>query len=189
MFRSWDDRRNRKARLLLRPAIRAEMAGVWADIGCGDGIFTRLLLEWLGSMIVAVDQDRGALQRLVRQLPRNARDRVQTLRADFTQPLTLLQPMQLDGLLLANSLHFVHNKLPALTHLVQLLKPGGTAVIIEYNASRGNWAVPHPFSDERCLALMTAAGLHEAHVVTREPSSFLGEIYTAVAAKDMPENK
>ncbi|MEZ4865446.1 MAG: class I SAM-dependent methyltransferase [Caldilineaceae bacterium] len=183
---SWNDRRARKARLLLRPAMTATLGGRWADIGCGDGVFTRLLVEWLapGSTVVAVDRDQGALRRLVQALPAQARTAVQPLRADFTQPLSLPDPAPLDGLLLANSLHFVRQKEPVLTQLVGLLRPGGAVIIIEYNADRGNGAVPYPLRDERCLALMRATGLHEAYIVTREPSSFLGEIYTAMAVKD-----
>ena len=183
MERSWDDRRAAKARLLLRPAITAELGGHWADIGCGDGVFTHLLLEWLvpASTVIAVDQEPSALRRLLQALPPGQQARVQTLQADFTQPLNLPDP--LDGLLLANSLHFVRNKLPVLTALVNLLRPGGTAIIIEYNAARGNWAVPHPFRAETCLQLMRSAGLHRTQIINREPSSFLGEIYTAVGVK------
>lgn len=180
---SWDSRRERKARLLLRPAISEGMGGQWGDIGCGDGVFTRLLLEWLapGSTVIAVDQDGGALRRLEQQLSKAQQSAVQTVQADFTQPLQLLDYAPFDGILLANSLHFVRAKLPVLTALVRRLRPGGIAIIIEYNADRGNWAVPHPFRDESCLQLMTAAGLYDPHIVNREPSSFLGEIYTASA--------
>lgn len=185
MVDSWDDRRARKARLLLRPAIDARMGGRWADVGCGDGVFTQLLLEWLtpGSTVLAVDQDGGALRRLVAQLAPAERAAVQTVQADFTQPLSLAEQEPLDGMLLANSLHFVRDKLPVLTRLAGQLRPGGSCIIIEYNAARGNWAVPHPFRDRACLDLMHAAGLTQATIVTREPSSFLGEIYTAVATK------
>lgn len=183
MERSWDDRRAAKARLLLRPAIMAGESGQWADIGAGDGIFTQLLLEWLtpGSRVVAVDRDGGALRRLTQGLTAANRARVETVQADFTQPLAL--PAALDGLLCANALHFVREPLPVLTPLVTRLRPGGKVIIIEYNAARGNWAVPHPFRDSTCLQLLTAAGLTRAQIVTREPSSFLGEIYTATAVK------
>lgn len=184
MERSWDDRRAAKARLLLRPAITAGLGGRWADIGAGDGTFTQLLLEWLPpeSRVVAVDRDASALQRLAQALTPTDRARVETLQADFTQALSLSAAV--DGLLFANALHFVREPLPVLTQLVTQLRPGGTVIIIEYNAARGNWAVPHPFLDTTCLQLLTAAGLTRAQIVTREPSSFLGEIYTATAVKE-----
>ena len=186
MLRSWDERRARKAQLLLRPAITAGMGGQWADIGCGDGIFTHLLLAWLApdSSVLAVDRDTNALRRLERGLTAEERRAVQTLQADFTAPLPSHTASQrFDGLLLANSLHFVRDQRAVLTNLVMQLRPGGHLIIVEYNAARGNWAVPHPFRDDTCLHLMTAAGLTDAQIITREPSSFLGEIYTARATK------
>jgi len=38
----------------------------WADLGCGDGIFTRALAESLaaGSTIHAMDRDRAALRKI-----------------------------------------------------------------------------------------------------------------------------
>ena len=184
-MRGWDNRRANKARLLLRPAIQAGMGGHWADVGCGDGVFTRLLLEWLAvsSSVVAVDQDAGALRRLVEQLSADQQARVQTVQADFTNTHALAHLGPFDGLLFANSLHFVRDKLAVLRGWAPLLRAGGTLLIIEYNASRGNWAVPHPFRDTTCLQLLTDVGMHGAQIVNREPSSFLGEIYTATAIK------
>lgn len=185
MFGGWDNRRANKARLLLRPAIAAAMSGRWADVGCGDGIFTRLLLEWLAptSKVVAVDRDAGALERLMREVDSSHINRVQTVVADFTVMHSLAELGPFDGLLFANSLHFVRDPLPVLRQWVSLLRPGGVLIIIEYNAARGNGAVPHPFRDERCLQLMDDVGLQRAQIVNREPSSFMGEIYTATARK------
>jgi SAM-dependent methyltransferase len=161
------------------------MGGRWADIGCGDGIFTGLLLEWLppGSTVVAVDGDKGALRRLMNGLLPVQVAAVTTVQADFTKPLPLADTTPFDGLVLANSLHFVRDKLPVLRNLVTYLRPGGVAIIIEYNAARGNWAVPYPFRDTTCLDLMADAGLQSPVIINREPSSFLGEIYTARGVK------
>ncbi|MEZ4675025.1 MAG: methyltransferase domain-containing protein [Caldilineaceae bacterium] len=173
MARNWDDRRSRKARLLLRPVIRAGMGGCWADIGCGDGVFTRLLLEWLAaeSSVVAVDQDGGTLQRLTAQLSQPQRARVQTVQSDFANPDVVSTLGPFDGMLFANSLHFVRDKLAVLQQWVPQLRSQGMVIIIEYNANRGNWAVPHPLRDEACLEVMHAAGLHSTP--HRSPRTFL----------------
>jgi trans-aconitate methyltransferase len=97
--------------MLLSPAL-AQTTGVWADLGCGDGVFTRLLAEWLpaGSLVYAVDRDAAALRRLQQALAGSNRGVTVLLRqADFTHPLDL---PPLDGMLLANSLHFVRHKEP-----------------------------------------------------------------------------
>lgn len=179
----WFDRHTRriaKARRLLEPAV-AGADGVWADLGCGEGVFTLLLAALLspGSSIYAVDKNPSALQALRRTLAeRQVETAVHTILADFTQPLDL--PL-LDGLLLANSLHFVKQKQPVLARLVERLIPGGRLVIIEYNTSRGNPAVPYPLADQEFLTLVAEVGLKQPKIVARVPSTFLGEMYTGLA--------
>src|SRR5919197_1039767 len=82
--------------------------GVWADLGAGDGTFTRALGRLLGpgSRIYAVDRDRAALA----SLERAGLDgiTVTTVAADLTRLATLpgVAACTLDGVLLANTLHF-----------------------------------------------------------------------------------
>jgi ubiquinone/menaquinone biosynthesis C-methylase UbiE len=172
-------RRINKARLLLQPALTGA-SGVWADLGCGDGVFTYLLTRLLpsDSLIYAVDRKPQALSALTHHLAEsNSTASVQPIRADFTQPLSL---PPLDGLLLANALHFVRAPGATLGQLTALLKPGGRLVVVEYNTRRGNEAVPYPLDEHDFLALAAAAGLQEVQIVTRTPSTFLGEIYTGL---------
>jgi trans-aconitate methyltransferase len=173
-------RRVTKARSLLTPAIQG-VGGIWADLGCGDGVFSYLLCAALpaSSQLYAVDQD----QRVLRQLALNLADRCDniTLRpthADFTKPL-MLPP--LDGMVMANALHFVQRKAPVLQQLVTLLKPGAPLVVIEYNARQGNSAVPYPLPEDEFLLLASTVGLQKGQIVTRVPSSFLREMYTGIA--------
>ncbi len=172
-----------KSRTLLRPALPAGSGGTWADVGCGDGIFTSALHTLLSGdhEIYAVDKNRRSLKALARNVAESYP--VATIHphpADFTRPLSL---PPLDGLLMANSLHFVRDKGPVLAHLVRLLKPGGRLIIVEYNTNRGNAAVPYPFDETTFIELATAAGLTQAHIAARVPSRFLGEMYAGVALK------
>ena len=58
--------------------------------------------------------------------------------ADFTRPLDL---PPLDGIVMANSLHFTADKGPVLEQVRSYLVPGGRLIVVEYNASQGNrWA-------------------------------------------------
>jgi len=169
-----------KAHLLLGPALAAGAGGVWADLGCGDGIFTFLLCEMLspGSQVYAVDRDRLALERVAqRKGTLTLASDLTTLHTDFTRTMRL---PALDGILLANSLHFVEEKGPVLAGLVELLKPGGRLVVVEYNTRRGNSAVPHPIDESDFLALAENVGLEDAQIVTRAPSTFLGEMFTGL---------
>ena len=165
---------------LLKPGIPGP-GGVWADIGCGDGIFTSALHTLIrpNGEIYAVDRDPAALDALVQNLTESYKDLVvHTVRADFTRGLTLAA---LDGMVMANSLHFVADKAPVLARLVRLLRNGGRLIVVEYNTIRGNTAVPHPLAEQGFLDLAAQVCLHEAHIAARVPSSFLGEMYAGVA--------
>lgn len=173
-------RRVIKARQLLAPAI-SQAQGTWADLGCGDGVFTYLLCAGLapGSQLYAVDRDAGALRQLTRNLAaRCPHISLYPTQADFTQRLDL--PL-LDGMVLANALHFVQEKEAVLEQLAALLKPGAQLIVIEYNTNRGNYAVPYPLDEDAFLRLAASVGLHKGQIVTRAPSTFLGEMYTGLA--------
>ncbi|MCA9867225.1 MAG: methyltransferase domain-containing protein [Anaerolineae bacterium] len=168
---------------LLRRGVERGTNGVWAELGAGEGAFTLALAELLGpgATLHAVDRDRRALERgaaaVARRYP--AVD-LRPLVADFTGPLAL---PPLDGLLMANSLHFVRDKEPLLRRLGALLRPGGRFVLVEYNVDHGNRWVPHPLSFDTWAALAARAGLEEAVLLAATPSRFLGEIYSALAAR------
>ncbi len=180
---TWADREARrieKARTLLRSGVEGA-GGIWADLGCGDGIFTSALWTLLrpGGEIYAVDKSRRVLQRLTRNLAESYPDaNVSPILADFTQPLSL---PPLDGLIMANSLHFVRQKQPALARIAGLLKPGGRLIVVEYNTTHGNYAVPYPLDEVGFLELARQVGLREPRILARIPSTFLGEMYAGMA--------
>jgi SAM-dependent methyltransferase len=166
---------------LLRPAV-TEPDGTWADIGSGAGAFTLALADLLGpgALIVSVDRDKSALEAQRRSLAAFPAVAVRHLVADFTQPLDL---PQLDGLVMANSLHFVLRdaQVETVRRLAAALRPGGRFVVVEYDADRGNPWVPYPFRSVRWPEMARAAGLASGREIGRVPSGWLGAIYSAVA--------
>lgn len=155
--------------------------GVWADLGSGDGAFTLALADLLGpgARILSVDRDAGALRRqrqaMVARFPGAAVDYVA---GDFTRPLDL---GPLDGVVMANSLHFVRRKEPVLELVRAALVPGGRLVLVEYDADRGNPWVPHPLSFETWERVAVAAGFTGTRLLARRPSRYLGAIYSALS--------
>jgi ubiquinone/menaquinone biosynthesis C-methylase UbiE len=175
-------KRIEKAMILLRSGIPGP-GGVWADVGCGDGIFTAALYRLIrpGGEIYGVDRSQHALRVLERDFRQSFPDAsLHPVRADFTRPLAL---PPLDGLVMANSLHFVRDKSPVLNRLVGLLKPGGRLIVVEYNTTRSNLAVPHPLDRTGFLTLAREAGLRQAQIQAKIPSTFLGEMYAGLAFK------
>lgn len=167
---------------LLRDGIAA-LDGVWADLGSGSGAFTLALADLLGpsARIYSVDRDERAL--LEQEWTMRARfpDRALTYRvADFTQPLDL---PPLDGVVMANSLHFQRDKHRVLQLARGYLKPRGRLMLIEYNVDRGNAWVPYPLSYATWEALARANGLVETRLLATRPSRFLREIYSAVSLR------
>jgi SAM-dependent methyltransferase len=168
--------------------LRAGLADVspgerWADIGAGTGAFTLALADLLGpgATVVALDRDPGALEANARAIA--ARFPTVTLKpvvADLTNPPDLLP---LDGLIAANSLHFVprDRQVAVVRRLAALVRPGGRFIVVEYDADRGNPWVPHPFGFDRWRAMAAQAGLRETERIGRIPSRFLGAIYAAAS--------
>lgn len=173
---------------LLRAAVQP--GGTWADIGAGEGAFTLALAELLGrgGRIVAVDRNGRALRANEASVRARFPDvRYATLNADLTGALDL---PELDGLVAANSLHYVprDRQVAVVRALTAHLRPGGRFVVIEYDADRGNPWVPHPFTYGSWERLAESAGLTDTRRIGRVPSRFLDAIYSAESRRADPEN-
>ena len=86
-----------------------------------------------------------------------------------------------DGMLFANALHFVRDPAPVLARLAAWLRPGGRAVVVEYDRRRANPWVPYPIWAERLSELVASAGLSAPVIRARRPSAFGGDFYVAAA--------
>jgi ubiquinone/menaquinone biosynthesis C-methylase UbiE len=168
---------------LLRPA-NLKQGGVYADFGAGSGAFTLALRELVGldSSIYAVDKDRTSLNQLesAHSARFNTTSNLILLPNDFSRALDL--PL-LDGIVMANSLHFFKEKEKILRHVQQFLKPNGALIIVEYNVDSGNMWVPYPLTFETYQTLAPRAGFTEPQLLAKVPSRFLKEFYSAVTYK------
>ena len=173
----------RQAAALIEAAI-PPAARAWADLGAGDGTFTRALVEILGknAKIYAVDRDARALASLRRWAGHEGAN-VETVEADFTGPFDLpgLDGAPLDGLLFANALHFVRDAGVILGQLAERLRPGGRVVIVEYDRRAATRWVPYPIGVDRLPALAATAGLSAPTITATRPSAFGGILYVAAA--------
>jgi SAM-dependent methyltransferase len=162
--------------------------GTWADIGAGTGMFTLALMEILTEgKIIAVDKSPHALYKLpnpqssinksqskIKNL--NSKIALDIVEADFNGPLDL---PPLDGIIMANSLHYAKDHLAVLKNVLSSLKPDGTFILIEYDTEKPNepW-VPNPVSFEKFKKLCQQVSLTEPMEIGRKKSIYGdGEIY------------
>ncbi len=107
---------------------------------------------------------------------------MQAVQADFLRPFPF---KDLAGVLAANILHFVPDsgKGAVLGQFLSALMAGGQLIIVEYNAARGNRAVPYPCKASAWLELAEQVGFEAGRVAARTPSSFLGEMVAISALR------
>ena len=164
---------------LIRDAVGGS-GGQWADLGAGRGTFTKALVELLGAQgrVITIDRDANSIAEL-QELARTATN-VSVVEGDFTGAIEV---PPLDGMLLANALHFVKDAGTVLARLVGHLKPGGRVVIVEYDRRAASRWVPHPIAIGDLPKLAAAGGLSRFTVTESRPSNYEGVIYAAYAVR------
>ena len=160
--------------LIAHPSLSAGGPQVWADLGCGEGTFTVALASLLpaGSTVHAMDNDLQALA----QLPARHRDvALVTHTGDFT---VFPWPFDgLDGVLMANSLHYVQEQATFLRGIDVALRQR-RILLVEYDLARGNAWVPYPVNHASAVELFRSAGYGTATTLGRKRSVYRrGEIY------------
>ncbi len=94
---------------LIKKAI-TKRCGTWADFGSGEGAFTLALADLAGphAVIYSIDKDKKRLDvqemEFERMFPESS---IHFIATDFTKPLAL---PPLDGIVMANSLHYVKDQ-------------------------------------------------------------------------------
>jgi SAM-dependent methyltransferase len=162
--------------LIQSPLIRNPGPTRWADLGAGSGLFTKALALLLspGSEIYAVDKKPAAAF------------------ADFPEEIILhkteldfvmqeLPFRNMDGILMANSFHYVKDKDSFIRKLKQTLKKTGILIMVEYdtNIPTGGW-VPYPMDFPRLKSFFKEAGFGSVEKLGEYPSIYRKTIYSAI---------
>jgi SAM-dependent methyltransferase len=132
-----------------------------------------------------LDRDPQAVASL-RRWSRGESAAVVPVLADFTRAFGLpgLGETLLDGLLIANALHFVPDADAVLARLIPRVRPGGRLVLVEYDRRAASPWVPYPIPIARLPDLARAAGLSSPRITAKRPSAFGGTLYAAAADID-----
>ncbi|MEL6864462.1 MAG: class I SAM-dependent methyltransferase [Bacteroidota bacterium] len=128
------------AQNMLSPARFAPSPQNWLDLGCGSGTFTLALAANLpqGSKITAIDQEP-------QQLPTHSDNGISISFIQADMEMTYLGLNQkVDGILLANALHYVANQKAFLQEWSGQMHPAASFILIEYDTRAANPWVPYP---------------------------------------------
>ncbi len=154
---------------------REDRIKYWADLGCGFGTFTYALANCLqpGSTIYAVDKEMPSL------VPANNID-VQCIRGDMET--IIFHDQELDGIMMANSFHYIKDKSGLIQRLQAFLKSNGRFLIVEYDTDRSNRWVPFPITFRDLLLLFKNNGYDKVEKIG-ERSSIFGpqKMYACIA--------
>ena len=163
--------------LIAHPSLTAGGPQTWADLGSGDGTFTAALASQLqdGSVVHAMDIDARAVSDVDAPRPGVA---IITHVGDFTEfpwPFT-----DLDGMLMANSLHYVEDQRAFLRNAVSQLRRK-RLLLVEYDTTSANAWVPYPVSYASATALAADVGLRSITPLKRRRSVYRrAEIYAVL---------
>jgi SAM-dependent methyltransferase len=178
----------------------------WADLGCGEGLFTYALSTLLskGSQIYAIDQRPHILRYgpfpkgiKVHKLQRNFEtglDFQETEPSEDIQRDLLTEGMAMgvapsglpmfrfDGLLMANSLHYVADQIAFLQMARTWMMDSAGLILMEYDSDQSNPWVPYPLSFSSLSGLLHKTGFSQVQKLGQRPSLFgRAMIYSAIA--------
>jgi precorrin-6B methylase 2 len=156
----------------------SKQAQRWADLGAGKGMFTQALSSLLPpqSEIHAIDKDSNAINSIALNT-----ERVKLRRAvrDLAKQGPGIEKM--DGILMANALHFLQDQIGFLKTITHSLNPDGRLVIVEYDMDVANQWVPYPISFNSLGKLADKVGFLLIEKLDQEPSIYnRANIYSAL---------
>jgi hypothetical protein len=149
------------------------------DLGAGKGLFTNALASRLPphSTVYAIDKDPTVMRNLALG---NTAITLKKLQKDFVS--YDLDAIVANGVLMANALHYVSNKIVFLRQLKKHFVDGSRLIIVEYDTDRANAWVPYPIRYASLQPLLEQSGFHAVEKMDETPSLFNNNlIYSAVA--------
>jgi Methyltransferase domain len=155
--------------------ISGARAQTWCDLGCGTGTFTLALATLLppGSVIHAIDKHEQLLSQIPDQYQQVTirKEVVDLSESDLSLPT-------LDGVLMANFLHFIEHQGAFVAKLRTLSE---RLLVVEYDGrARSRW-IPYPLGFSELRGLLLERGFTAIAKVGTRASRFGGEIYSVLA--------
>jgi SAM-dependent methyltransferase len=151
--------------------LNTSAAQSWFDLGCGSGLFSEALIGLLpaASLIYAIDKEVTSFHH----------KQIKFLQLDFIRDP--LPGVLVDGILMANALHYVKDKIQFLGKIKKHLRPDGVFLLVEYDMETPNQWVPYPLNLLSAQDIFKQAGLEFVCKINERLSSFNNrKIYSAL---------
>jgi len=138
---------------------------LWLDLGSGSGVFTRALAGLLNreSTVYAIDKDSFV------EMPSTGAAIVQW-QLDFVR--STIPVAAVDGILMANSFHYVEDKAALLANLRSVMKPTARLIVVEYDTARATAWVPYPIGFTALQKLLSSYEFTSVTKVAERPSVY-----------------
>lgn len=159
---------------LIQKDVSAQKAEHWLDLGCGSGFFTKALAKLLpdNSKITGVDSTQQVLPKSINNV------QVEFLQANFTKEEVQLP--QINGILMANSFHYVRDKATLIHKLERLFEDKKQFLIVEYNTQSANHWVPYPITFQNLKTLFLKLNYSKINKLGELKSVYGGTMYAAL---------
>jgi ubiquinone/menaquinone biosynthesis C-methylase UbiE len=186
----WDRLENPQRLVELPPAVLIELLDLRGDetvldFGAGTGLYDLPMAEALpAGTLLAVEEIPELLDRLRAKLAAARPDLASRVQPVLTEDGRVPLPdAAADRLVTINTVHHVYDDPVALNEMVRLLRPGGTALFVEFGHMDRPIGPPkdHVLSHDRLRALIAGLGLSELAV--HEPGTLLQYHIVVLARK------
>lgn len=154
--------------LIERGILKSNEPQRWADLGAGDGLFTRGLGSVLpgNSSVLSIDQNVNSLKSIKWNFKSVS---LQTLSGNF---VSMNWGENFDGILMANALHYVNAQVDFLSKLRTRLSPTGRLIIVEYERRKANAWVPYPIDFQKLTEIAKNVGFSSITKLEEVPSIY-----------------
>ncbi len=156
----------------------SQQKSIWADLGCGTGLFTNALSQIIAeqSIIYAVDKNKLSLNKV------SVKSGIELKKTALNFISDELPFNNLSGIMMANSFHFVKDKITFINKASGCLDANGYFIMIEYDTDISNFWVPYPISFNQLQKFFTQYNCI-AEKLQEIPSRYNGIIYSALIKK------
>lgn len=161
--------------LINHPSITKNKPERWADLGSGAGTFTEAL-----SRILPAKSEIVAIDKSAQSFPSNYGNSVNVsfIQSDFEKGELILP--SLDGILMANSIHYIKNKPELINNLIKLFRGNPRFLIVEYDTFSANPWVPYPLSLLELDKLFRSLGFTSIEKIGERNSVYGEKMYSAL---------